>query len=331
MNFRDFQLYRDEVLAANSGLIDLAETNLWRSLAHLVPHLEAEQPRQIHRCDLAKQWTHGLGLPAEFASRALISAGVRDSLSLLFPLLAKRKAQVRIPIDVYPVYGALAKGAGLTFETFPTIPDLVLPKGGDCLLLPNPLKPAGRWLQARESEELRQWLAANPERRLILDAVYTFDTKFHDSTLALLRTGQTIVLHSLSKGWLHPQVFGVALIPPTDLPEIAPLFREHPPLKKNLWMAHQLLEQHAQLPRAVGHGLTRRRSALLEYLPAVIRSQLVNEKLEGAGYLLTVHCNHQALLSQHRILSIPLTVFGADCDEFSVLSTLGMRSAIQSL
>ncbi|MBC7854450.1 MAG: aspartate aminotransferase, partial [Pirellulaceae bacterium] len=149
MNFGDFQQYRNEVLATNPELIDLAETNLWRSLAPLVPRLEAEQPRQIHRCDLAKQWTHGLGLPAEFASRSLISAGVRDSLALLFPILAKRKAQVRIPVDVYPVYGALAKSAGLFFETFPTIPELVLPKGGDCLLLPHPLKPAGRWLQAR--------------------------------------------------------------------------------------------------------------------------------------------------------------------------------------
>jgi aspartate/methionine/tyrosine aminotransferase len=331
MNFRDFQQYRDAVLASNSELIDLAETNLWRSLAPLVPRLEAEHPRQVHRCDLAKQWTHGLGLPGEFAPRTLISTGVRDSLALLFPFLAKRKAQVQIPVDVYPVYGALAKSAGLIFKTFPTIPELVLPKDGDCLLLPHPLKPAGRWLQARESEELQQWLAVNPERRLILDAVYTFDTRFQDSTLALLQTGQTVVLHSLSKSWLHPQVFGVALIPQADLPEIAPLFRDHPPLQKNLWMAYQLLEQHSQLPRAVGHDLSRRRSLLLENLPAAVRAKLVNARMDRAGYLLTVHCNHQALLSRHRILSIPLSVFGAASDEFSVLSALGMSSAVQSL
>ncbi|MBC7855347.1 MAG: aspartate aminotransferase, partial [Pirellulaceae bacterium] len=162
------------------------------------------------------------------------------------------------------------------------------------------------------------------------DAVYTFDLGFHDSTLALLRTGQTVVLHSFSKGWLHPQVFGVALIPQIDLPEIAPLFRDHPPIQKNLWMAHQLLEQHAQLPRAVGHDLNRRRSLLLENLPAAVRAQLINAKMDRAGYLLTVHCSHQALLSRHRILSIPLSVFGAASDEFSVLSTLGMSSAIQS-
>ena len=80
--------------------------------------------------------------------------GARQPL-LLFPWLAHGNFQLRIPADVYPVYGELCLSPGIAYETFPTIPELVLPEDGDVLLLPNPLKPAGRWLQWRETEALR--------------------------------------------------------------------------------------------------------------------------------------------------------------------------------
>lgn len=328
MNFRDFQQYREELLASNPELVDLAETNLWRSLAPLIPQIAREQSRLIHRCDLAKQWTRTLGLPADAFPRALISAGVRDSLSLLFPWLAERQIQMLIPADVYPVYGELAKIAGLKYQTFPTVPEVVLPESGDCILLPNPLKPAGRWLQTQETEALLKWLGASSNRRLILDAVYTFDIRFHDSTLALYGTGQTIMLHSLSKGWLCPQVFGVALVPQIDLPQLAPLFRNHIASQENLWKAQQLLERYSTMPCAVGEELRIRRVQLLQQLPAAIRRRLVPLEADMAGYLLTVSCGHEELLKQHRILSVPLSVFGAAGDEFSVLSTLGNPSAV---
>ena len=72
----------------------------------------------------------------------------------------------------------------------------------------NPLKPLARWLSPSDVTALTAWLGINPRRRLLLDIVCTFGTRFHPTTHRLLARQQTILLHSLTKGWLHPRLFG---------------------------------------------------------------------------------------------------------------------------
>ncbi|RYG55562.1 aspartate aminotransferase, partial [bacterium] len=209
MNYSEFRELRQDLLLKCPELVDMAETNHVRALAPCLAAVEiAEDAPKAHRCHLAEDWLDLFDFPADDKNRLCISRGVRHSLELIFPVLAQNGYLLHLPTDVYPVYEALAASAGIERQAFPTLPEFQLPgspkNGPEVLLLPNPLKPVGRYLSNGEVADIKDWLARDERRRLIIDGVYTFDTHFHGSTLDLLSTGQTILLHSLSKGWVSP-------------------------------------------------------------------------------------------------------------------------------
>jgi aspartate/methionine/tyrosine aminotransferase len=327
MNFREFQEYRTKLLAVSTQITDFAETNLWRTLSDLVPILPEGDGAHVHRCHLAQAWLSVFGMPSEWSSRAFISCGVRHSLSLLFAVAKERGLRVLIPKDVYPVYGELAKTADVSLEVFPTLPELHIPTEGDWLLLPNPMKPAGRWLTDHEVVGLKRWLAQEPSRRLLLDVVYTFETRFHPTTQSLIDTRQTILLHSLSKGWLHPQVFGVALVPECDAAGLASVFRENSPTQQNLRRASFLL-QDTNTPSRVSAHLNELRSNTLAQLPEEIKALIMHP--DGAipvGYMIPVAMPWETVLKKYGLLTIPLSVFGSTEMDGCVVSTLGAAAS----
>jgi aspartate/methionine/tyrosine aminotransferase len=329
MNFTAFQLCRESLLRNQPSLIDCSASNLYAALQTFLLRLDSEEFLvAVHRCDPANAWTQQFDLPAQAASRALVSGGVRDSLTLLFGWLATRNALLWLPEDNYPVYNELARQGGLTVMTFPTLPEPLLP-GQPCrndievLLLTNPLKPLGRWLNDNEVEQLERWLAADCRRRLWIDAVYTWDCRFHDSTLRLLATGQTLLMHSLTKGWLQPRLFGVALVPEVDFVTLAPWFRAHPPTAGQLAIAQRLLRDHAALPGAVGAELQVRRQRLLAALPCDIE---LLSSLNAPGYFVPVRRHWKALLDLQGLLGLPASVFGSGRQDITILSSLGFIS-----
>jgi aspartate/methionine/tyrosine aminotransferase len=323
MNYRAFLEYRCGMRAEQPHLLDLGELNLWRVLNHLVPSPRGMSPVHHHRCHLAEVWADVFGTSAASSKCALVSQGVRSSLSLIFQVLRDLAADVWLPADVYPVYGELATAANLPHCVFPTIPELTLPEDGDCLLLPNPLKPLGRWLYSSEVAVLLAWLQAKPQRRLLLDVVYTFGNGWHETTRALLDSGQCILLHSLSKGWLRPQVFGVALVPEADRKAFAPLFQENPMPQKNLQEAAWLLTDRRCLPEVVASELKQMQIRLLEKLRPELATALV-QRFDGgtSGYLVAVPWSAEELRANEGILAIPATVFGSARQDWSVLSML---------
>jgi aspartate/methionine/tyrosine aminotransferase len=326
MNFAAFQKFRENFLRERTDVIDCAETNLYRTLARLIPFAPSVSsvPSTVHRCHLASEWTERFGFPPETSRRALISCGVRDSLSRLFQYGAGAQVALWIPKDNYPVYGELARAAGFSPREFPTLPETVWPDGPpapgpEWLLVTNPLKPAGRFLAAQDVESLGRWLSASPSRRLLLDAVYTFDTRFHPGTLALLESGRTILLHSLTKGWLHPRLFGVALIPEADAAALTPAFRGDPPPQENLARARNLMGTHAAMPDRVARSLASAMSRLREFLPFPAPPPHPDST---AGYFLTIQRSWRELLETQNILSLPATVFGSSREDLTVLSSL---------
>lgn len=328
MTYREFQEFRVALLKERPDLIDAAETNPWRALAHLIPPVPTIRATHVHRCHLAEAWTRVFNLPSTWSRRALISAGVRHSLSLILPVIASRLQRLQLPVDVYPVYAQLAHAAGVITETFPTIPQLEVPESGDWLLLPNPLKPAGRWLDDRDVLRLKEWLAKEPDRRLLLDLVYTFGKQLHPSTRELLETGQTILLHSLSKGWLHAQVCGVALVPAPDQEALAPAFRNASMEMSHLRSAHHLLNNCEEYPEIVAAEIQRRRARMLQSVPSIVADRLTHSNvLEAPGYLTAVQLNHQELLNRYRLLTAPLTIFGSPREDHCVMSCLAFPAA----
>jgi hypothetical protein len=323
MNFREFQTHRAKLLATNRSLIDLAETNIAKAFSDVVPRLSEVPGRHIHRCDLAKSWLGIYGLPGTLSRQALISCGVRHSLSLLFSALAKDRLTLLIPEDVYPTYAELARAAGVHYSTFPTIPEMTLPDDGDWLLLPNPLKPLGRWLTTEEVSSLYSWLKVDPRRRLVLDAVYNFELSLHPTTQTLFASGQTIVLQSLSKAWLHPKVLGIALVPILDVDVLLPLFRDNSPPQINLSAARCLFDDYHDMPATIAARIAGLWPRFLERIPEQIASRYSSPAIpKETGYFVVLHADPAQIREQHRLLTLPLTVFGSRHTDYCVASTL---------
>lgn len=324
MNFADFQSARETILRENPTVRDCAATNVYAALADHIPPTTVDTAVKVHRCHLASEWTAFFGLSADASRRALISNGVRDSLRLLFAHYAADETVLRLPSDNYPVYGELARAAGLKIREFPTMPEPQWPNdpstgATEILLVTNPLKPLGRWLTDADVEALSAWLRVDPRRRLLLDTVYTFEARFHPSTLHLLLTGQVIVLHSLTKGWLHPRLFGVAFVPESDAPPLTPVFRDAPPPQANLARARELMAQSPAMPEKIAQELNAAREGLLSNIPFPPLSAL-----DAPGYFLPVAGEWQDILRDHKILGVPATAFGASRNDITVLTTLSL-------
>lgn len=324
MNFANFQKFRTNILREQGDILDCAQTNLYAAFSSLVPPVSLSPQGMVHRCHLAAEWAALFGLPSDFSLRALISCGVRDSLALLFRHYARRNVYLWLPSDIYPAYGELARAAGLKPHLFSTLPGLVWPSAkpapmSEILVVSNPLKPLGRWLTGVEVDALTAWLSASVHRRLLLDTVYTFDTAFHPMTLRLLATDQTILLHSLTKGWLHPQIFGVALVPESDIAELAPAFRSHPPPQTNLVCARELISRHSDMPQVVAAALAK---AELIFRAAVAKDIALPAKHPAPGYLTVVAGHWAELLETTNVLGIPASVFGSSCENLTILSSL---------
>lgn len=325
MNFSDFQLQRARLLDERAGLLDMAETNLYRALERFTPNPAQAAEGIVHRCHLASQWVAYYGLPPETSRRAFISCGVRDSLRILFHHLAGKTCALWLPEDNYPVYHELAVAAGLMPFSFPTLPEIKWPQeppntavAHEWLILTHPLKPRGRCLGSKDTANLKAWLAASAKRRVVLDTVYTLETRFDEVTLDLLATRQVILLHSLTKGWLHPRCFGIALMPAQDEAEWMPVFREQPPPQQNLVTARHLMSSYSDLPAKIAGALT---AAQLRLREAVLNLQLQMLQVNGTSYLMPVKRRWEDLLEEG-VLGIPASVFGSRSEDLTILSSL---------
>jgi DNA-binding transcriptional MocR family regulator len=302
------------------------ETRIARALAHLLPNLgdPARAPR-VHRCDLVQLWCQRKGL-APSARTALASEGVRHSLQTIFTLLAQEGATVALPRDVYPVYWQLAARSQLStfgFDTFPTVDlahilECADKAGAQYLLLPQPLKLHGRAFMPQEADLVHAWLAGAPQRRLILDAVYAFGAPVDPLTQRLLHTDQVIFLDSLSKGYLHAQVFGIALVPERDVQRYTGAFRALTTTPVKLATAYRLLEQFSDLPTQVTSELAARRAALLKLALQTNHRVIAPDQ----GYLVAIECAAEELLAEHALLTLPASVFGSRCADWSLASAL---------
>lgn len=328
MNFAAFQHWRNERLATQQGILDCGETNLYQSLALLRPELAISNPaKHLHRCDMAREWLACYGFSESRSRQALVNRGVRHALSLIFRELARTSAVLWIPADVYPIYIELARSEGIESRQFPTLPKPQLPRtepahGPEFLLVANPWKPLGRFLDVAECSALLQWLEASPHRRLLIDAVYDLGSVFHDSTQKLLASGRAILLHSVTKGWLWPKTFGVALLP-APWPEIESSFRADAPAQEQLRLAEYLLLHAAQTPAQVRDALAKRKQNFMTVLPrAVTDALLLGEAAHAPGcYLFPVAISFDDLLKRHGVLGIPAGSFGSTWNG-SILTSL---------
>jgi len=326
----EFVAIKTALLSAVRDFVDISETRMARVLAPQLADAGAlELPAAGHRCYVAEQWLDCFGLPDQWKSRAVITQGVRQSLSALFAHWATTGARVLLPADTYPVYAELARAAGCPFRTYQTFPEVDFSElhasssTVDVLLLPLPLKPRGGLLDSVEQRKLFAWLHSGINRRLVLDTVYNFDTRLQQVTRALVAFDQTIVLHSLSKAWARPLVTGVALLPAQDEAELAPVLRALPVDRENLRLGQALLTHDQEQPERLVAYLKVLQSELVTVLADHdVAANLVQNTDEPGQYLFVVPVDWRELLNEHLLLALPLSVFGSPLPGYSVVSSL---------
>lgn len=327
MDFAAFVEFGRSQRAARVDLVDVAETRIAQVLAPIRPKVTVPETfAKVHRCHLAPLWCALRGLPPYTAHTAFACDGVRHGLELLFRAFASTGRRVAVPADVYPVYWRIAAAAGVgtsAMETFPVF-DLarVLAQatsdGASIALLPAPLKLHGRaWTEAEVDVAIR-WLGQNGDRRLVLDGVYSFGQLLDATILRLIATDQVYYLDSLSKGWLHELVFGMALVPERDRESLQDIFRALRPDQRQLFLARELMTQFQSFPAQLERELGLRRVELTQRLAEVG----VAARPVARGYLVAIESDSDTLLENHRVLALPASVFGSERRDISIASAL---------
>lgn len=311
MNWEEYKRRCRELLASERGakLVRLDCMNPPKALSALAPALPAELPVRDAQ-ELERAWRECFHLPRTGPgpeARMLLGRGVRDLLRALFHAFAREGRVLHAPSDVYPVYHSLAASAGLAVHAFPTVPAPRLPEQApgaapEVLLLPDPLVPLGRWLSEEEGRKLEAWLAADSRRLVVIDAVYTFASRFSAVAERLLQTGQALLVHSLAKGHLTPELAGFALVPGAVARAVEaaePLQLESTALRQ----ASFLLERHPELPQRV--------QARFEEQWGHVRERLGTLPFDvpRTGYFTTSSKSFEELLEQGW-LAVPGSVFG---------------------
>jgi hypothetical protein len=312
VNFETYKEVARGILASERGtrLLRLDCMNPVKALAAMRPTAPASLAR-ASLADLEAAWRTRWGLTA-FEGSVRLSTGVRPLLAQLLPLFARAGRRLLAPQDVYPVYLELAADAGVALGTFPTVPRPALPpigggRGREALLVPEPLVPLGRGLSGSETAHIQAWLDQDHDRLLILDCVYTFGERFTNSAEALLAGGRTVLLHSLAKSFLAPDVAGFAMGPAAVLEELVHDIGDHA-----RGTAVHLLREVSDLPQRLAAEFAKRWSAL---------ERTADLSAPAAGYFSVVPVRFDDLLARGQ-LAVPGSVFGSRADDWSAVTCL---------
>lgn len=330
MNYNEFKIYRKDILEANkdnANFLDLSDNNLYGYFNNISDKInmatKTNDKKEVYRCHLLEKYLELFNLPQELKHNTGVSLGVRDSLKILF----KELDSWIIPQDVYPFYSDTLKEFKKEYDTYQTLNNFSLddystylfntiPNG--TLLINYPLKPYGRTLLRKEILNLRSFLKQDKNNTIVIDLVYWTDFNYPNDILELYKTGKVIILHSLSKMFIMPNMFGVCILPDKFKP-LQEKFKNLPKDKHdNLLKVDTLLNTklHKQIVKhknanIILNNIEIFNSGILEYSYITFT----------AGYLFYApNTSHKNFLDRN-ILTIPESVFGGS-GSGSVLSTL---------
>ena len=326
MNYEQFKVFRDQVVTKPS-VKRLDCMNLSKAMSHLLDSIpKPSTVSQWTTNNVIELWAKNMGIAnnkdiKNYEKNIACASGVREILNGIFKLIAKQGKDLWLPDDVYPIYWKLAKEAGIKTNAFSTIPKLDLTflnntSKKSVVLLPNPITPLGRHLNDYEVEELKTWVTSSKERRLIIDAVYTFENQFDNRTLELWKTEQAFIAHSLSKSWLSSGVLGVALIPSDITPSLRNVLE--PLTEGSVDKATQIMTSLPELPNTLKKVFIDEWKRLTPHIQQISPGF----KPPETGYFSTIKRATEAILEKDSTLTIPASIFGSKDTELSIISCL---------
>ena len=311
MNYQEYRAAKEAFLQTDPLRLDCMNTQ--KALSGLVPAIP-QTTEEYSLPEALAAWQEVTGFDLQHLE-SIPGTGVRELLAQLIEQLKQAEAEFLFPCDVYPVYHRLLGDyPARTYHTFPDWEWEVLSATSEqrqVLLLTQPAVPVGRYLSAAEITTVQNWLAADARRLLIVDAAYAYEPN-HSIYAKLLASNQCLCLFSLSKPWLLPEHWGLA-VGPTELLESVSL---SPGEFSTNWVPALL--QNTGLParlRNLFHQEWKRLSAAIhEFVP--------DWKPPDSGYYATVNLPFEQLLQTHNVLGVPATVFGSDRSDVTVISCL---------
>jgi molybdenum cofactor biosynthesis enzyme MoaA/aspartate/methionine/tyrosine aminotransferase len=317
-DFRGYLRIKDEV-GQWKAFGELDNRNLAGSLHHLI-EAPARFPVFKTTAELVAPLTDVFTIPENLKSSLVFGRGVRHLLLEALQFYAKKNYVALLPEDIYPVYAVEAAEAHIAAINFTSIPELKigpnLKKNPEVMVITSPLSPSGRSLTNVEVKALQTWLKADQRRRLILDSVYTFGRQWDASTLDLLENSQVIAIHSFAKAWLIPGFLGFAVGNKIDLDEMRKVAAG-----PNLRLASQALaisDAQPYLPAQV-KAIIKDRWAVLTPLMRQIQPDW---EPPTNGYLSAVPQAATTILNERGYWSMPLSAFGSQNANYSVVSAL---------
>lgn len=303
MNLQEFLIYKESLIKGNPSLKDYSNHNLYSFFKDL-PKVEGAVPEKVYRCHMVEDYLSMLSLPDELKQFTGASTGVRESLELLM----KHLDSWIIPEDVYPFYNFTIKKPHSTYQTLGK-KNLFENLSSGTLLVCAPLKPQGRDYTFEEISNLKKFLEKDPKNLLVIDLVYATNFYLPKEFLALYKTNQVILLHSLSKMFLTPKLFGISLLPQNSLGQtLRTLFQTLPKKEKELKQAYSLMKYNRHLPLEVK-----------SWLITLGQKEGFTINPEYPSYLFYSCKSPEEFLKEGKIV-IPATVFGGTTG--SIISSL---------
>ncbi|QDT99303.1 aminotransferase class I/II-fold pyridoxal phosphate-dependent enzyme [Gimesia aquarii] len=311
MNYQEYRAAKESFLESNPLRLDCMNTQ--KALSEFVP-LAITPRKEYTFTEAISAWQNATRLNLE-NRQVITDCGIRSLLSNLFEMFKLNQMTIILPKDVYPVYAQLLKE--YPYQQYQTIPDLnleFLDERNDqtaAMLLTLPLMPLGRYLKRKEVSTIMNWLATDQSRLLIIDAAYAFEKDYRIYE-QFIRTDQCICLFSLSKPWLMPSQFGMA-VGANKLIEL--YFQQQIELTTD-WVG--TFCEHLALPQKLQSVFF----AEWNRLSASINAFQPNWQPPEVGYFSTVNFTFDQLLKEYNVLGVPASVFGSDCSDVTVISCL---------
>lgn len=311
MNYKEFLIFKEKIINKNPSIINLANNNLYDFFKEESFIDEINPKEYIYRCHIVEDYLKLFNLPDSLKEFIGASNGVRASLSVLF----KELSNWEIPQDVYPFYQDEISKHQKEWKEYRTLSSEQLFQDeikGNTLLVTYPLKPLGREFSQNEWNRLFSFLKQNSNNKIVIDMVYQTIPEINKNIFELYQTNQVIILHSLAKMFLLPNVFGICLLPQNEFgKEIRENFKT---LEKNLdklkitYLAlHKYKDRYLQL----NERLSEQRNKL---------KALNIIKVQNQGYLFYSEESPDSFLSKGYLV-IPESVFGGK-NKGSIISSL---------
>ncbi|QDT29166.1 histidinol-phosphate aminotransferase [Gimesia panareensis] len=311
MNYQEYRAAKEGYLQSDPLRLDCMNTQ--KALSFLAPSCSSSEKTFSPQAALSI-WQDVAGFDLTDL-KIIPGKGVRELLAHLIEQLKQEQVEFIFPRDVYPIYHQLLSGYPCQqYRTFPQWEwDFLTnsPEHRQVLLLTQPAVPVGRYLHSQEITAVLNWLSADQRRLLIVDAAYAYEPN-HSIYHQLLQSGQCVCLFSLSKPWLLPEQFGLAVSHREQLADKSLLSNDF----STDWVAP--FRQHATLPAKLSALFTTE----WNQLDNAIHQFAPDWQPPQSAYYSTVNISFEQLLEEHNTLGVPATVFGSDRTDATVISCL---------